>query len=151
MTKEERSAYNKKHYADHKEEKRKYDKKYYANPEVQKRIVKRRKKYNEEHREELNATSRDNYHKGRKAGTVMICWITERYEGIPCVDCDHIFSWECMDFDHRPEETKSFSIGSKGGLKTTPERIAEVMKEISKCDLVCSNCHRTRTKERKRS
>lgn len=78
----------------------------------------------------------------------MVCWIKERYEGISCMDCSFVFPWECMDFDHRPEETKSFNISHRQSSLITSERVAEVEKEIAKCDLVCANCHRIRTKSR---
>ena len=59
----------------------------------------------------------------------------------PCVDCGNSFPSECMDFDHRPGEIKLF----------VPNRIPnlEALKvELTKCDLVCANCHRIRTKRR---
>jgi len=45
-------------------------------------------------------------------------------------------------------ETKLFRIGKKGTLIATPDLIKQVEDEIAKCDLICSNCHRIRTKER---
>lgn len=61
----------------------------------------------------------------------------------PCMDCGGMFPPECMDWDHRPGEQKT---GSLGGLYIASR--AKVMAEIAKCDLVCSNCHRIRTKSR---
>jgi len=72
-------------------------------------------------------------------------WIEDKYSGIPCMDCNIVFKWVAMDFDHRPEEIKSFCIGNHGSYKASPKAIAKVEKEIAKCDLVCSNCHRIRT------
>jgi hypothetical protein len=63
----------------------------------------------------------------------------------PCMDCGGLFPPECMDFDHRPEEKKSFGISSfvaRGGS------LDLVALEIAKCDLVCANCHRVRTRRR---
>ena len=133
------------------EEKKAYNKVYYADPVNRKRTQEYGVKYYAEHRDALKRASNNRYRQGQKDGTVMVCWVMDRYEGVPCLDCDHVFPWECMDFDYRPEETKSFGIGTRRSYVITPERIAEVMKEISKCDLVCANCHRVRTKERKRS
>ncbi len=79
----------------------------------------------------------------------VIDFLIKKYGGIPCMDCSGVFAWCAMDFDHRPDEVKEFGVGSKGRLKATPERLAEVEKEIAKCNLVCSNCHRVRTKNRK--
>ena len=64
------------------------------------------------------------------------------------MDCNGVFAWVAMDFDHRPEETKEFAIGRMAGYSSTPDNIAKVEKEIAKCDLVCSNCHRVRTQDR---
>lgn len=58
----------------------------------------------------------------------------------PCMDCGGTFPSVCMDFDHRPGTVKRFSISqAKGKL------LADVVAELDKCDLVCSNCHRIRT------
>jgi len=64
------------------------------------------------------------------------------------MDCHRVFPWCAMDFDPRPDEIKSFRLSRNGYRLATPERISEVLKEIAKCDLVCSNCHRVRTQER---
>lgn len=56
----------------------------------------------------------------------------------PCMDCGGRFPPECMDFDHARGE-KKFALSA---ARTTPEKL---MEEAAKCDLVCANCHRTRT------
>ena len=53
-----------------------------------------------------------------------------------------------MDFDHRPETIKDFRIAYMGGVPATPGQVSKIEKEIAKCDLVCSNCHRVRTRDR---
>jgi hypothetical protein len=50
-----------------------------------------------------------------------------------------------MDFDHRPGTTKLGEISKK--LYFLGEK--KLLAEIAKCDLVCANCHRIRTQERK--
>ncbi len=92
------------------------------------------KKYNEEYRNKRN-----------EAGDRIIHWVRQTYSGIPCMDCNVVHPWCVMDFDHRPEEVKEFDISYMNNYTITPERIAQVEKEIAKCDLVCSNCHRIRT------
>jgi len=62
----------------------------------------------------------------------------------PCSDCGGRFPPECMDFDH-----------VRGTKVTEVSRIKRLvgpalMEEIAKCDLVCSNCHRIRTRRRSR-
>jgi hypothetical protein len=78
-------------------------------------------------------TGKDRYQKKR-------VWLNE-LKNHPCEDCERKFPPECMDFDHRQGEKKSFNIGSK-----LPSRSKErILEEIEKCDLVCANCHRMRT------
>jgi hypothetical protein len=64
----------------------------------------------------------------------------------PCVDCGNTFPPECMDFDHIPERgEKLFNIGETWGGSYSKKRI---LAEVEKCELVCSNCHRMRTRQR---
>lgn len=62
------------------------------------------------------------------------------YKGGRCMDCNRVFPIVCMDFDHRIPAEKSFAIGSNYN-----KSIDDLMLEVDKCDLVCSNCHRIRT------
>jgi hypothetical protein len=62
----------------------------------------------------------------------------------PCVDCGGRFPPECMDFDHIVERgPKLFNISKAGG-----RNVEGVLAEIAKCDLICANCHRTRSRAR---
>jgi hypothetical protein len=61
----------------------------------------------------------------------------------PCMDCGYSYPTECMDFDH-VRGRKVFMVNTQNVLR----RWAIVLKEVAKCDLVCANCHRTRTKNR---
>ncbi len=86
--------------------------------------------------------------KDTETGTSLRGWLIRKYEGTPCMDCEGIFPWCAMDFDHRPDEVKEFLVCSLGHYKATLERKEKWMKEILKCDLVCSSCHRVRTQDR---
>jgi hypothetical protein len=66
----------------------------------------------------------------------------------PCMDCLTFYPAECMDFDHRPEEVKYAGVGHLVAGRYSWNLIE---KEMTKCDLVCANCHRIRTKARHRS
>jgi len=48
-----------------------------------------------------------------------------------------------MDFDHRDGRLKKFGLNSVH--RVTKQAI---LREIAKCDVVCSNCHRERTHRR---
>ena len=59
-----------------------------------------------------------------------------------CVDCGNT-DIRVLEFDHLPSNKKLFGIsGNRVG-------IARLKEEIKKCDVVCANCHRIRTVERR--
>ena len=68
--------------------------------------------------------------------------LVDGFKASPCLDCGNCFPPECMDFDH-VRGVKVFSIGQFGQRK-----LDHVIAEIAKCDLVCANCHRVRTRKR---
>lgn len=65
-------------------------------------------------------------------------------KSFPCKDCGKNFPYYCMDFDHLDGSTKKLNIKE---IKSSPSR-KHVLEEISKCELVCVNCHRLRTVRR---
>jgi len=69
--------------------------------------------------------------------------LIDNAKSVPCADCKNKFDPVCMDFDHRPGEEKVVEVG-----KMLSYRIDVLLAEIAKCDVVCSNCHRLRTKGR---
>ena len=138
--------------------KKEYNKMYHE--KNKEKISLRTKAFRKTHRKEANDRSKQYYinntkhvlarQKGYreiniKNGTSVQGWVLHKYNGIPCLDCNMVYPFCVMDFDHRPEETKSFSISRVGAYKATSDRISTVMKEIDKCDLICANCHRIRT------
>lgn len=72
-------------------------------------------------------------------------WLITEYKDVSCVDCEKVFPWCVMDFDHRQGEEKEFSIGAFSRMSRTETNMDKVKKEIAKCDVVCANCHRVRT------
>lgn len=62
----------------------------------------------------------------------------------PCMDCKTSFPTECMDFDH-VRGTKRYNIGTILSKTLSMEILQE---ELDKCELVCANCHRIRTRKR---
>lgn len=72
-------------------------------------------------------------------------WMIE-LKSKPCTDCGNVFPVCCMDFDHREGTKKAYNVGCMFAHHYSKELI-EI--EIAKCDLVCSNCHRVRTRDRK--
>ncbi len=72
-------------------------------------------------------------------------WMVE-LKAAACTDCGGCFPTCCMDFDHRAGTVKAYNVGSMFAHHYSRDLIAV---EIAKCDLVCSNCHRIRTRDRR--
>ena len=64
----------------------------------------------------------------------------------PCVDCGVMYPPFVMDFDHRNEKHKVDNVSRMISFHMYSRE--NILKEIEKCDLVCSNCHRIRTHNR---
>ena len=95
------------------------------------------KQYNKNHYEQ-----RKGYYvaKAKKAKLALLDFVREA-KNIPCTDCKQSYPWYVMDFDHLQD--KSFNLGE------APSKSKEnILKEMAKCEVVCSNCHRERTHKR---
>lgn len=64
-------------------------------------------------------------------------WFTEYKKTLKCSRCPENHP-SCLDFHHINPQEKEFSISQKA-WRYSKERI---MKEISKCIILCANCHR---------
>lgn len=84
-------------------------------------------------------TKRDSYTKRQKMDMIR-----SMKESTPCADCGQKFPAYVMDFDHRPGVVKVAGIATMARMTFTWQ---DILTEISKCDLVCANCHRIRTHE----
>jgi hypothetical protein len=62
----------------------------------------------------------------------------------PCADCGKEFHFAAMDFDHREDEVKIREVSDLKNFSSEKK----LREEISKCDVVCSNCHRVRSYDR---
>ena len=56
----------------------------------------------------------------------------------PCADCKNKYPHYVMEFDHLRDKVHEVS-------SLTNNSWGKLMKEIEKCDIVCANCHATRT------
>jgi hypothetical protein len=93
---------------------------YAANKESQKsKILERNRRYRKELRE----------------------FIKQIKEDAPCLDCGVRYPWYVMDFDHVLGD-KYMEVSAMVANLYSKEKI---LKEIAKCELICSNCHRIRT------
>lgn len=69
--------------------------------------------------------------------------LVRRLKDRPCVDCGQKYAPDVMDFDHVPDR------GGKLGRVAMRGSVPAILAEARKCDVVCSNCHRIRTRRRR--
>lgn len=74
-------------------------------------------------------------------------WLAEIKTKSGCVECGYNKAPVALDFDHLPGFKKIRDISN---MAQHPTRNAkeEILSELSKCEVVCSNCHRIRTANR---
>ena len=146
-TVEENRAYNKKYYAANKEQRKAQKsviaRKYYAANKDE--IKAYQKGYRTENPDKLKIRHAENYRKNKENGTVMRNWLISKFKNDPCMDCNVLYPYYVMEFDHREREVKEFNISKMGVLKITQKAIDKTTKELNKCDYVCANCHRERS------
>lgn len=78
---------------------------------------------------------------GRRAWNKLM--VDRLKEALPCQDCGKFFPAEAMDMDH----VRGVKLGNISELLHLPG--AELAAEIGKTELVCSACHRIRTRDRR--
>jgi len=66
----------------------------------------------------------------------------------PCKGCGVIFPEAVMHFDHLPAYEKKFNISQVFDLLPSEQVLRD---EISKCEIICANCHAIRTAQRRAS
>jgi hypothetical protein len=64
-----------------------------------------------------------------------------------CADCGFNGHPAALDFDHLPGTIKVFNIAT---MVIRRNGLAAIMAEIAKCEVVCANCHRIRTANRRK-
>jgi 5-methylcytosine-specific restriction endonuclease McrA len=60
------------------------------------------------------------------------------YKGGKCSNCGYNTCYEALEFHHLNADGKDFGISDKGYTRSW----AKIKKELDKCVLLCSNCHR---------
>ena len=71
-------------------------------------------------------------------------WLVGLKAARPCTDCGRIFPHQVMQWDHLPGYEKLGDLSEDFWGRTRDEILAE----IAKCHLVCTNCHTIRTFKR---
>lgn len=92
-------------------------------------------------------TNRAIYYKNNREQQVRIrkeynhnkrIWFDEYKSTLKCKKCPENHP-SCLEFHHRNPNEKEIALGDAVRLGWSKER---TMKEIEKCDVLCSNCHR---------
>jgi hypothetical protein len=65
-------------------------------------------------------------------------FVQQQKVGLVCIQCG-IADVRVLDFHHLDKNGKEGSIGKAAALNWSEDRI---LKEIAKCEVLCSNCHR---------
>ena len=101
----------------------------------------RQREYYRENRKTLiaGAVIRNKKHRRIKRGLVT------QAKAKPCSDCGNTYPSHVMQFDH-VRGKKEFNLSEAGNRGVSYDKI---LLEISKCDVVCANCHAIRTFERR--
>lgn len=68
-------------------------------------------------------------------------WLRSLKTGRPCTDCGRVFDAQVMQWDHLPQYEKIGDIAGSWAGRTEQD----ILNEIAKCELVCTNCHIMRT------
>lgn len=95
---------------------------------AQKKQYQNNKKYYLDRNRELRSSNRS--------------WYQELKNNTPCAKCGNYYPYYVMDYDHIDPSSKILCIAHMMGHSKKA-----ILKEISKCELLCANCHRIKTYE----
>lgn len=110
-------------------------------------LIYQRKHYDRiKERRELIKTNPSTPKKKQEARGVSRRFLDGMKTMIPCTDCGINYPPMSMDWDHLEAEQKKVNVSQ--GLHLG---FLGILEEIDKCELVCTNCHRIRTAQRRGS
>lgn len=84
------------------------------------------------------------YESDRKRKQFLYDFVNQ-IKDVPCKDCGIKYPSYVMDLDHVSDD----KIDSVSRLISNIKSIKQVKEEVLKCEVVCSNCHRIRTYNRR--
>jgi hypothetical protein len=68
-----------------------------------------------------------------------------KLKDVPCSDCGERYPTYCMEFDHLKKDEKKYLVSR---MLHGSYSISTILKEVSKCEVVCCRCHRNRSQIR---
>ena len=102
------------------------------------------KKSRERYANNKDTHSKNVYKRNKKIRKELSIYIKNIKENTPCADCKKYYPSYVMDFDH--------IIGKKiNNISILVNQLAKniLIEELKKCEVVCANCHRERTFNKK--
>lgn len=111
------------------------------NPSVAYKRIEDRRAASERHYE---ANKQRYLERNTKYRATISSFVHNIKEATPCADCSVKYPYYVMDFDHINAKDKVHDIN----FLSSTGRIGALKKEIEKCEVVCSNCHRQRSHNR---
>lgn len=81
--------------------------------------------------------------RSQKRRTEIRLMIAKIKEDAGCIDCKIMYPYYVLDFDH----VNGLKVENVGQMVYW-HSVEDILKEIEKCEIVCSNCHRERTHKR---
>jgi hypothetical protein len=81
----------------------------------------------------------------KKHRRALLDWYRSLKVGQPCADCGASFHHAAMQWDHLTGTVKRREVSM---MALRGFRRETILEEITKCELVCANCHAVRTFER---
>lgn len=93
----------------------------------------------------LGKGQKEKYHqRSQKRRTEMRAVLARIKQESGCVDCKVQYPYYMLEFDHI-EDNKESGIAEMVAFAS----INDILDEVSKCEVVCANCHKIRTHSRK--
>lgn len=95
------------------------------------------KAYYEKNKEKVKQVARDRRN-------LVVRYVQQYKQERGCTDCKIMYPYWILELDHLPEFTK---IGNVATMVAT-HSFEDVKAELAKCEVVCANCHKDRTRNR---
>lgn len=82
----------------------------------------------------------------QKRKRMVLRALINKHKNQPCADCGKIYPPYAMELDHLDGAEKEGTVSS---MVSKEQNIEDIEKEVAKTQVVCLNCHRLRTKNRR--
>ena len=71
--------------------------------------------------------------------------LIQALKNVPCADCMNVYPYWVMHFDH----VRGVKVANVSAMATREYPVKAILAEVEKCEIVCANCHATRTHVRR--